>query len=188
MKDSLQKLLIDFLSTIGFLAVYWTTGSVIAATCVAIAVALAQFAYAKYSGRPLSFMTGASLALAVSLGVATLLTNDPRFVLAKPSIVHFAIGAIMLRPGWMLRYLPPIVTENVPEVVTAIGYAWAVLMFVLGAGVIAVALTGDMWWWGFYVSVIAIGAKVVMFAITYAIFRIAVRRVLTQSPDRVAIS
>jgi len=27
-------------------------------------------------------------------------------VLAKPSIAHFAIGAIMLKRDWMLRYVP----------------------------------------------------------------------------------
>lgn len=186
MKDSLQKLLVDFLSTIGFLAVFWATGSVIAATCVAIAVAVGQFVHSKWSGRPLSFMTVASLGLAIALGVATLMTNDPRFVLMKPSIAHFAIGAIMLRPGWMLRYLPPIVSETVPGTVRTIGYAWAALMFALGAGVIGVAMTGDLWWWGFYVSVIAIGAKIVMFAITYSVFRICVRRAIANAPERIA--
>ena len=72
-----------------------------------------------------------------------MLTNDPRFVLAKPAIAHFAIGAIMLKRGWMLRYMPPIVTETIPEYVTVAGYAWAALMFALGAGTIAVAMTGD---------------------------------------------
>ena len=74
-------------------------------------------------------MTWASLALVIVLGSATLLTHDPRFVLAKPAIGHFAIGAIMLKRGWMLRYLPPIVTETIPEYVTFAGYAWAALMF-----------------------------------------------------------
>ena len=78
-------------------------------------------------------MTWASLGLVIVLGGATLLTHDPRFVLAKPAIGHFAIGVIMLKRGWMLRYMPPIVTENIPEYVTVAGYAWAALMFVLGA-------------------------------------------------------
>ncbi|MFX8453456.1 septation protein IspZ, partial [Acinetobacter baumannii] len=85
----------------------------------------------------------ASLGLVVVLGGATLLTHDPRFVLAKPAIGHFAIGLIMLKRGWLLRYLPPIVTENIPEYVTLAGYAWAGLMFVLAAGTVAVAMTGD---------------------------------------------
>ena len=70
----------------------------------------------------------------------------------------------MLKRGWMLRYMPPIVTENIPEYVTVAGYAWAALMFVLGAGTIAVAATGDLKLWAFYVSVVLIGAKVVAFA------------------------
>jgi len=40
-----------------------------------------------------------SFALVVVLGAAALLTDDPRFMMAKPSIVHFAVGAVMLRPG-----------------------------------------------------------------------------------------
>ncbi len=78
-------------------------------------------------------MTWASLGLVIVLGSATILTNDPRFVLAKPAIGHFAIGAIMLKRGWMLRYMPPIVAETIPEYVTFAGFAWAALMFALGA-------------------------------------------------------
>jgi uncharacterized membrane protein len=47
-------------------------------------------------------------------------------------------------------------------------------MFVLGLGTIAVALTGDMKVWAIYVSVIAVGAKVLAFAVQYAVFRILV--------------
>jgi intracellular septation protein len=174
MKDVFAKLATDFLSTIVFLALYLTTGNVVLATSVAIAGAVAQVIYSRVKGQPLSFMTYASLALVIVLGSATLLTNDPRFVLAKPSIAHFAIGAIMLKRGWMLRYMPPIVAETIPEYVTAAGYAWAVLMFALGAGVIAVASTGDINLWAFYVSVVAIGAKVAAFAVQYVAFRILV--------------
>ena len=172
MKDVFAKLLTDFLSTIVFLVIYLVTDNVVLATAVAIAGAVAQVVYSHVRGQPLSFMTYASLALV--LGSATLLTNDPRFVLAKPSIAHFAIGAIMLKRGWMLRYMPPIVTETIPEYVAAAGYAWAALMFALGAGVIAVASTGDLKLWAFYVSVVAIGAKVAAFAVQYVAFRILV--------------
>jgi intracellular septation protein len=174
MKDVFARLATDFFSTIVFLALYFITGDVLLATCVAIAGAVAQVVYSRFKGEPLAFMTWASLALVIVLGSATLLTHDPRFVLAKPAIGHFAIGAIMLKRGWMLRYMPPIVTENVPEYVTIAGYAWAALMFALGAGVIAVASTGDMKLWAFYVSVVAIGAKVAAFAVQYAAFRVLV--------------
>jgi intracellular septation protein len=174
MKDVFARLGADFFSTILFLAIYLATDNVLLATGVAIAGAIGQVIYSRLKGKPLGFMTWASLALVIVLGSATLLTNDPRFVLAKPSIAHFAIGAIMLKRGWMMRYLPPIVVETIPEYVTIAGYAWAALMFALGAGVIAVASTGDLKLWAFYVSVIAIGAKIAAFAIQYVAFRVLI--------------
>lgn len=174
MKDVFAKLLTDFLSTIVFLALYLATDNVVLATSVAIAGAVAQVIFGRFKGQSLGFMTYASLALVIVLGTATLLTRDPRFVLAKPSIAHFAIGAIMLKRGWMLRYMPAIVTDNIPEYVTTAGYAWAALMFALGLGTIAVAATGDLKLWAIYVSVVAVGAKVVAFAAQYIAFRILV--------------
>ena len=112
MKDVFAKLAIDFFSTIVFIAVYLITDNVLLATGVAIAGAVAQVIYAHIKGQQLGFMTYASLALVIVLGSATLLTSDPRFVLAKPAIAHFAIGAIMLKRGWMLRYVPPIVVGD----------------------------------------------------------------------------
>src|SRR5216683_2611087 len=118
MKDVFARLASDFLSTILFLALYLITGNVVLATSVAIAGAVAQVMYSRVKGKPLAFMTYASLGLVIVLGSATLLTNDPRFVLAKPAVGHFAIGAIMLKRGWMLRYMPPIVSETIPEYIT----------------------------------------------------------------------
>jgi intracellular septation protein len=174
MKDVFAKLGADFFSTILFLAIYLATDNVLLATGVAIAGAIAQVIYSRVKGRPLGYMTYASLALVIVLGTATLLTHDPRFVLAKPAIGHFAIGAIMLKRGWLLRYLPAIVTDNIPEYVTVAGYAWAALMFVLGAGTIGVAMTGDMKLWTFYVTVVLVGAKIAAFAVQYVAFRLLI--------------
>lgn len=174
MKDVFAKLAADFFSTILFLVIYLATDNVLLATGVAIAGAIAQVIYSRVKGKPLGYMTYASLALVIVLGSATLLTHDPRFVLAKPAIGHFAIGAIMLKRGWLLRYLPAIVTDTIPEYVTVAGYAWAALMFVLGAGTIGVAMTGDMKLWTFYVTVVLVGAKFAAFAIQYVAFRLLV--------------
>jgi intracellular septation protein len=171
MKDVFVRLGTDFLSAIIFLTLYLTTGSVVLATSVAIAGAVARVVYSRVKGRPLGYMTYASLGLVIVLGCATLLTNDPRFVLAKPAIAHFAIGTIMLKRGWMLRYMPPIVAETIPEYVTIAGYSWAALMFTLGLGTIAVASTGDLKLWAIYVSVVLIGAKLTAFAVQYVTSR-----------------
>src|SRR5438270_13273787 len=174
MKDVFARLGADFFSTILFVAIYLSTDNVLLATAVAIAGAIAQVIYSRFKGKELGYMTWASLALVIVLGSATLLTNDPRFVLAKPAIGHFAIGAIMLKRGWLLRYMPPIVAETIPEYVTIAGYAWAALMFALGSGTIAVASTGDLKLWAFYVSVVLIGAKLAAFGVQYVAFRLLV--------------
>jgi intracellular septation protein len=174
MKDALLQLGTDFLSALVFLALYLITGNALLGTSLAIAVAIAQVAYAHIKGRPLGFMAYASLALVVVLSAVTLLTHDPRFMFAKPAIAHFAIGVIMLKRGWMLRYVPPIVTDTIPAAVTAAGYAWAALMFALGLGTIAVAFTGDLKLWAFYISFVAVGAKIAAFAIQYVAFRLLV--------------
>jgi intracellular septation protein A len=178
MGHALKQLFSDFLSTIVFLAVYAASGDVLVATGVAIASAIAQFVVARLRNHKLDIMTLASVALVIVLGAATLLTRDPRFVLIKPSIGHFAIGAIMLKRGWMLRYMPQRVTDTIPHYVTVAGYLWAALMFLLGAGTIAIAMTGDIKLWALYVSVIAVGAKIAAFLVQYTVFRVTMRRKL----------
>jgi intracellular septation protein A len=174
MKDVFARLAHDFFSTIVFLVVYVATDNIVLATSVAIAGAIAQVIYSRIEGQEMGFMTWASLGLVIVLGGATILTNDISFVLAKPAIAHFAIGTIMLKRGWMLRYMPPLVVETIPEYVTFAGFAWAALMFALGAGTIAVAMTGDLKLWTIYVSVVAVGAKIAAFAIQYVVFRVAI--------------
>lgn len=174
MRDVFGKLATDFLSAIIFLLVYLATDNVVLATSIAIAVAVAQVVHASVRKRELGFMTYASLGLVIVLGAVTLFTRDARFMFAKPAIAHFAVGIIMLKRDWMQRYMPPIVTETIPEYVRAAGYAWAVLMFVLGLGTIAVAMTGDVKLWALYISVVAGGTKIIAFAIQYAAFRLLV--------------
>ena len=174
MKEVLGRLAGDFFSTLLFLGLWLLTGNVVLATALAIGGAVAQIVYAKFKGQQLGFMTWASLGLVVVLGGATLLTDDQRFVLAKPSIAHFAIGIIMLRRDWMLRYVPPIVSSTIPDYVTTAGYAWAALMFATGAGVIATAGYGDMKLWVLYVSLIAPGIKIAAFVIQFVIFRLLI--------------
>lgn len=179
MRTALWQLLSDFLSVIVFLAIYGTTDNLYWATGAAIAVSLAQVALYKIRGRPVDAMQWLVLGMVVVLGSAALMTQDGRFIMVKPSIVHFAVGAVMLRRGWMMRYLPPIARDNIPEsVLVGSGYAWAALMFALGVLNIVIALTLPFNIWAWFISVGAIGAKIVAFFVQYAIFRTIVRRKL----------
>jgi len=179
MRTALVQLLSDFLSAIVFLTIYGTTDNLYLATGTAIGVSIVQFAIAKIRGRPVDPIQWLILGMVVVLGSATLITQDSRFIMMKPSIVHFAVGAVMLRRGWMMRYLPPIARDNIPEsVLVGAGYAWVALMFGLGTLNIVIAATLPFRVWAWFVSIGAIGAKIVAFLVQYAIFRAIVRRKL----------
>jgi intracellular septation protein len=193
MKHALSHLVSDFLSALLFLAVYLAIGNIVAAAAIAIAAAVAQLAFFKFTGRSIEPMQWISLALVIVLSGATMLTQSPRFVMLKPSIAHFAVAAIMLRRGWMTRYLPDIARQNLPErVPVAAGYVWAGLLTAIGAANIVIALYADFTTWAWFVSVGAVGAKVAAFLLQYAVFRTLIRRNLQRtraaSSDGVAIA
>jgi intracellular septation protein len=181
MKEALSHLFSDLLSAILFFAIYLITGNIIAAAAIGIAVGLAQFARMKLAGRRIEPMQWMILGLVVVLGTATMLTQSPRFMMVKPSIGHFAVAAIMLRRGWMIRYLPEIALQNLPESVPiAAGYAWAALLAAIGLINLGFAAYGNMALWVWFISVGALGAKCAAFALQYIIFRSMIRRRLAQ--------
>jgi len=183
MKEALSHLLNDLLSAILFFGVYLVSGNIIAAAAIAIAVGLAQFARTKLAGRRVEPMQWMILGVVLVLGTATVLTKSPRFMMVKPSIGHLAVAAIMLRRGWMIRYLPEIATRNLPESVPiAAGYAWAALLAAIGIANLGFAYYGDIAMWAWFISVGAIGAKLAAFALQYAVFRTMIRRRLAQVP------
>ena len=89
-----------------------------------------------------------SLGLVVVLGGATVLTQSPRFMMVRPTIVHLAVAVAMLWRGWMIRYLPEIVLQNVPvPAIVAAGYAWAALLAALGLTNLIITLHFDFVTW-----------------------------------------
>jgi intracellular septation protein A len=177
MRSALLQLGEDFLSTIVFLVLFVASGNLVVAVACALAVGVGQFAILRWRRKPIDLMQGLSLALVIAFGAAALITADSRFMMAKPSVIHVAVGAVMLRPGWMSRYMPPLVRENVPAgVLLASGYAWAALMFALGLANLYVAATFSVAAWAWFISVGAVGAKVVAFLVQVAVFRAFVRR------------
>jgi intracellular septation protein A len=179
MRTALYQLGEDFLSTIVFLIVYFVSGELYLAIAVAMAVGIGQFLLLKLRGRTPDIMGWLSLVMVIALGGASLMTNDSRFIMAKPSVVHFAVGIVMLRRGWLARYMPEFVKQNVPEnVLVGSGYAWAALMFALGLINLYVANQYSIDVWAWFISVYAVGAKVVAFLIQYAVIWVMIRRKL----------
>src|SRR5262245_65177133 len=97
MQTALYQLAEDFLSTIVFLIVYFVSGELYLAVIVAIAVGIGQFIALNRRGRTLDVMAWLALTMAVVLGGATLITDDSRFIMAKPTVGHFAVALVMLR-------------------------------------------------------------------------------------------
>jgi intracellular septation protein A len=172
-----KEFLNDMLSTISFVVLYALTGDIYLATGAAIGVGFTQIGYFRLRGRRIDAMQWLSLALVVVFGGATIYLHDARFIMVKPSIVHGAIALVMLRRGWMGRYLPPRAVENLSRaMIDGWGYGWAALMMALGLTNIAVAMTCGPQIWGYFISFGAIGAKLVLFGVQYMVMRAAVVR------------
>lgn len=177
MQTALLQLMEDFITVIAFVIVYLTSGNLAAAVGIAIAVGIGQFALLRFRGRGIDVMQYLSIGLVIVLGGVSLVFNDPRFVLLKPSAVHFAVAAVMLRRGWLARYMPPIVKQNVSErLLNAMGYAWAILMAVLGLLNIYIATSYSIEVWAWWISAGAIGAKIAAFTVQFIVLRTLVRR------------
>lgn len=174
---AIRPLVSDFLSTIAFVAFYAITGSVHDAILLGIGVGIAQILYLLIRRQAIAAMQWMSLALVLVLGGASLLTADPRFIMVKPSIGYFAVACIMLKRGWMTRYLPKRAIDNLPESAPVFwGYVWSALMFSLGAGNLAVALVAGPDAWAWFNGVVPLASQLLLFGIQYTILRARVLR------------
>lgn len=176
-------LALDLASTLFFLAVFLLTHNTVLAVGLGITFGLVQIGTQIVRGKPVATMEWLSLFLIVVAGTATLLTDDPRFVLFKPSVIYLIVGVVMLKPGWLNRYLPPIVKIAAPDVATGVGFYWSALMFV-SAGVNAyVALTRSVTEWAMFMPLFGLVSKIVVFVSGFLIIRFMTRRRVRAMPE-----
>ncbi len=172
-----KLLLLDMASTFFFLVLYLLTHNITLSVVLGMALGVTQIGWQFARKKPIDTMQWMSLFLVLGAGTATLLTNDPRFVMIKPSVIYTIVGIVMLKPGWMNRYLPPVAIEIVPDIAFIFGYVWAGLMFFSAVLNLVVALNYSVVTWSAVMSVYAIVSKAVLFLIAYATMRtIGVRR------------
>jgi intracellular septation protein A len=186
MKDFLRAarlLFLDLASTLLFLVVFLLTHNTILAVGLGMALGLAQIVTQFIRGKPIETMEWLSLFLVVAAGSATLLTNDPRFVLFKPTVIYVIVGVVMLKPGWLNRYLPAIAKAVIPDVATVVGYVWAGLMFVSAAVNAFVALTCSVATWAVVMPTFGLVSKLVVFLAGFAAMRFIGRRRVRAMPD-----
>ncbi len=175
--QSARLLVSDLASTLVFLMVLLVTKDLILAAALGIGLGTVQIGWLLFKRKPIDIMQWLSIGLVLVSGVATLLTSDARFIMAKPSIVYCIVGAYMLRPGWLNRYLPPIAIATVPDLAYAFGYVWAGLMFGSAALNLAVGLNTDAITWASVMSIWGIASKIALFGIQYVTMKtIGMRR------------
>ena len=192
MKSLLQSakfLALDMASTLLYLAVYLTTKSIPIAVAAGVALGIGQIIWEVARKRPIETMQWMSLFLVLASGTAALLTNDARFVLYKASVIYVIIGVVMLKPGWMNRYLPAVAIEIVPDIAFIFGFIWAGLMFVSAVVNLWVATHYSFLVWTGFMSAYALISKLGLFLIQYSTMRfIGVRRRRAQlgAPEAIA--
>ncbi len=181
--NAARLLLADLASSLLFVVLLSLTHNATLSTCLAIALGLLQIGIQFIRGKPIEAMEWLSLFLVVAAGAATLLTDDPRFVLFKPSVIYATIGVVMLKPGWMKRYLPAIARSVAPDVATYVGFAWAGLMFLSAVLNAFVAIAFDLSTWAVIMPAFGIGSKVVLMLAGFAAIRLTVRRRMRAMPE-----
>jgi intracellular septation protein len=169
--ESGKLLLLDLASTFLFLIVFLSTRNVTLAVVLGMALGIVQIGWQFGRKKPIDTMQWLSLFLVLGAGAATLITDDPRFVMIKPTVIYTVVGIVMLKPGWMNRYLPPIAIEIVPDIAFIFGFVWAGLMFFSASLNLLVALNYSVVTWSAFMSIYGIVSKLALFLIGFATMR-----------------
>jgi len=175
--ESGKLLLLDMAATLLFLVLYLLTHNVTLSVVLGMALAITQIGWQFARGKSIDIMQWMSLFLVLGAGAVTLITHDPRFVMVKPSVIYTIVGVVMLKRGWINRYLPPVALQLVPDIAIMFGYAWSGLMFFSAALNLIVALNFSVVTWSATMSIWGIASKLVLFLIGYVTMRtVAVAR------------
>jgi intracellular septation protein A len=175
--DSGKFLLLDMASTLFFIGLYLITKNIPLSIVLGMLLGVGQIGWQYLRQKPIDTMQWLSLFLVGASGSAALITNDARFVMVKASLIYLIVAIVMLKPGWMNRYLPAVAIEFVPDIAVTFGYIWAGLMFFSAILNLILALEFNPVVWGSAMSIYGIASKALLFFIQYATMRaIGMRR------------
>lgn len=148
----MKQLVFDLASTILLLAIVLITNNLYLATGVAMAVGLAQIVWQKAHRQPIQGLQWLSLFLAAMLGTLSVLIQDARILVLKPSLFEAAVGIYMLRrPDFLFAYVPAKTRDTVPRRVMVVwGYVYALAFLVLAVSSLLVAYLGGLRVWAVY--------------------------------------
>jgi intracellular septation protein A len=172
-----KQLAVDILCGWLFLAVFLITNNIYLATAAGLATGIIQVIWMLARRQKIDPMQWMAMGLVVVLGGATIWTHDPRFVVFKPSIFEGCLAAMMLRPGWSIRYSPPQVRDLLPRwLMVAWGYVWAFCFFALAASNLVVERLYGLKAWAVWTNFSPIVLVVVLISSGMLMFPPIVRR------------
>jgi intracellular septation protein len=180
--NGVKLLLLDFASTLFFIVLFITTHNIVLSVTLGMALGLAAIGIQFVRRKPIHTMQWLSFFLTIAVGIATLLTNDPRFVLFKPSLIYAIVGVVMLKRGWLNPYVPAIVKAVAPDIAVLVGFLWSGLMFVSAVVNTFVALTCSVATWALLMPIFAASSKAAIFLFGFAIIRVTVVRRVRAMP------
>ena len=96
-----MKFLFDLFPVILFFAAFYITRDIYIATAVAMAATVAQVAFSWFKHRQVDTLQWVSLGLIAVLGGATLLLHDKAFIMWKPTVLYWVMGAGLLISQWL---------------------------------------------------------------------------------------
>ncbi len=171
-----RALAADLASTIFFVALYALTHNVTLSVGVGVALAVVQIGWRLIRRQKIDALQWISLLLVLASGTASYLTQNPVFVMLKPTVIYLAVAWAMMQRGWMMRYLPPRAIQYVPDLGIAFGYVWAAMMFFSAVLNLVLALTCSVEMWGIVMSLWGTGSKIALFLIQFSCMKFAGKR------------
>jgi intracellular septation protein A len=166
-----RRLAEDMISTLLFALIYAATGRLALAVGAGFLVGVGELAWEMRAGRPINAMQVVSLFLVAVFGAASLIADDPRIAMLKPTVIYAAIGFAMLKPGWINRYMSVRAAELSGDVAYVFGFIWAGLMLLTAALNLFVAWTMSAATWAAFVAVFPLASKLTLFAIHFLVQR-----------------
>ena len=164
---ALGPMLFDSLGVIVFAVLLVAGAGIIPATIAGTVVAISVVGYELARGKKVAALQWISLASVLLAAAATLFTGDPRFVMAKPTIVYLIVGTVMLRRGWLNRYILPEQLALVGDIMDRFGMIWAALMFI-SAGLNLIVAIVFTTWWPLFIGIFPLASKFGLFAVHIA--------------------
>ena len=136
----MRTLLVDMAAGLLFFVVLSITNDIYEATLTGVAFGAGVASWIWFKNRGLEPMQLLGVGLVLLMGGATIVLHDPRFMMYKPTVYFICIGLVMLKPGWMYRYMPKV--TNAQELPAASMRARR--RFIESAGAVYCAITLGM--------------------------------------------